>query len=137
MTGQATSGSDQTSEFLRLDKWLVFTRFFKTRSIAVGLVESGRLRIDGAPVTKPHYKLRVGEVLTFPQGSFVRVVRVLSLPARRGPAPEAQLCYEDLSPPAEQVPLPRQARATAGRRDPGSGRPTKRERREIDRLKGE
>ena len=43
MTGQATSGSDQTSEFLRLDKWLVFTRFFRTRSIAVGLVESGRL----------------------------------------------------------------------------------------------
>ncbi|HLW27658.1 MAG TPA: RNA-binding S4 domain-containing protein [Kiloniellales bacterium] len=131
-----TQGED-TAAFLRLDKWLVFARFFKTRSVAAGVVESGRLRIDGASVTKPHYKLRIGEVLTFPQGSFVRVVRVVTLPARRGPAPEAQLCYEDLNPPAEQVPLPREARATAGRRDPGSGRPTKRQRREIERLKGE
>ena len=129
--------SDGAGDFLRLDKWLVFARFFKTRSIAAGVVESGRLRINGASITKPHYKLRVGEVLTFPHGSFVRVIRVVSLPSRRGPAPEAQLCYEDLSRPEEQVPLPRDARPTTGRRDPGAGRPTKRERREIQRFKGD
>lgn len=125
------------SSFLRLDKWLVFTRFFKTRSIAADLIESGRLRINGVSVTKPHYKLRVGEVLTFPQGSFIRVVRVLSLPSRRGPPSEAQLCYEDLRPTAEQVPLPREARSYPGRRPAGAGRPTKKDRRELQRLKGE
>jgi len=128
--------TDAEAAFLRLDKWLVFARFFKTRSIAAAVIENGRVRIDGASVTKPHYKLRIGEVLTFPQGSFVRVVRVVTLPRRRGPAPEAQLCYEDLSPPEEQVPLPRTARASVGRRDPGAGRPTKRERRELERFKG-
>ena len=129
--------SEGDADFLRLDKWLVFARFFKTRSVAAGLIESGRLRINGASVSKAHYKLRVGEVLTFPQGSFVRVVRVAALPSRRGPAPQAQLCYEDLSPPAEQVPLPREVRTAAGRREPGAGRPTKRERREIQRFKGD
>lgn len=125
-----------SEDFLRLDKWLVFTRFCKTRSVAAALVESGRLRVDGAIVTKPHHKLRVGEVLTFPQGGFVRVVKVLSLPPRRGSAPVAQGCYEDLRPPEEQERIPRPPRHVSGLREPGSGRPTKRERREIERLKG-
>lgn len=120
-------------DFLRLDKWLVFARFCKTRSVAAALVESGRLRVEGTIVAKPHYKLRVGEVLTFPQGDYVRVVKVLALPARRGPAAAAQACYEDLRPPAEQERVPRLLPAA---RDGGAGRPTKRERRAIDRLKG-
>ncbi|MDF2097142.1 RNA-binding S4 domain-containing protein [Aquibaculum arenosum] len=128
--------SSGEGDFLRLDKWLVFARFCKTRSVAGALVESGRLRIAGSVVSKPHYKLRVGEVLTFPQGDYVRVIKVLSLPSRRGPANEAQACYEDLHPTADQVPLPRGRKAKAGEREPGSGRPTKRDRREIERFKG-
>jgi len=124
-------------DFLRLDKWLVFARFCKTRSVAAALVESGRLRVDGTIVAKPHYKLRVGETLTFPQGDYVRVVKVLALPARRGPAAAAQACYEDLRPPAEQEPIPRLPRHLVGPRDPGSGRPTKRDRRATERLKGD
>lgn len=88
-------GSD--GDGLRLDKWLWQARFFKTRPIAARLAEKGRIRINRMAVTKPHYRLRPGDVLTFPQGSTIRVVRVLALGTRRGPASEAQALYEDLT----------------------------------------
>ncbi len=124
--------------FLRLDKWLFYARFCKSRQVAAALCESGRLRVGGAIVAKPHYKLRVGDVLTFPQGRFIRVVRVEALAARRGPAPEARGLYEDLSPPEQQQPLPGKpaaAKAPVPQREPGAGRPTKRERRQLDRFR--
>lgn len=119
---------------LRLDLWLWYARFFKTRTTATRLVQSGKLRVNSDIVSKAHYKLKPDDVLTFPQGPFVRVVRVLVLGARRGPAPEARLLYEDLAPPEDQPRAPRQPRD--GIRLPGSGRPTKVERRAVDRLKG-
>jgi ribosome-associated heat shock protein Hsp15 len=119
------------TETLRLDKWLFFARFFKSRALATALCESGKLRLSGTTVDKGHAKLRVGDVLTFPQGRHIRVIKVLALAARRGPAQEAQALYEDLSPPESQPPLPKDAA-----RSSGSGRPTKRERRELMRLKG-
>ncbi|SMF78889.1 heat shock protein Hsp15 [Tistlia consotensis] len=138
MTDQAaTDQAGGGSAFLRLDKWLFFARFCKSRQLAAALCESGRLRIGGAIVSKPHYKLRVGDVLTFPQGRFIRVVKVEALGRRRGPAEEAKTLYEDLSPPDAQPPLPRQAVAAAPHREPGAGRPTKRERRDIERLRDE
>jgi ribosome-associated heat shock protein Hsp15 len=82
---------------LRLDKWLWQARFFKTRPLAAELAEKGRIRINRVPVNKPHYRLRPGDVLTFPQGRTIRVVRVLALGSRRGPASEAQTLYEDLT----------------------------------------
>ena len=82
---------------LRLDKWLWQARFFKTRPLAAELAEKGRIRINRVPVNKPHYRLRPGDVLTFPQGRTIRVVRVLALGTRRGPASEAQTLYEDLT----------------------------------------
>src|SRR5690606_8916834 len=82
----------------RRDKWLWCARFFKSRRLANALLAAGRLRLSGAVVGKAHQKVRVGDVLTFPQGPHVRVVKVLSLAVRRGPAPEAQALYEDLAP---------------------------------------
>jgi ribosome-associated heat shock protein Hsp15 len=84
------------SESLRLDKFLVQARFFKTRASAAKLIADGRVRLDGTPVMKPSQAVKPGDVLTFPQGRAIRVVRVSALPARRGPAPEARACYEDL-----------------------------------------
>jgi ribosome-associated heat shock protein Hsp15 len=84
-------------EILRLDKFLVFTRFCKTRSMALALVEQGGVRINRQPTEKPHAKLRPGDVLTLalPQG--VKVVEVLALPERRGSAPVAQSFYREIA----------------------------------------
>jgi ribosome-associated heat shock protein Hsp15 len=81
----------------RLDKWLWCARFCKTREIAAALCEAGRVRISGRPVAKAHAALRVGDVLTFPQGNRIRVVKVLAFAARRVSAPEAHALYEDLA----------------------------------------
>jgi ribosome-associated heat shock protein Hsp15 len=88
---------DPGSEGLRLDKWLWQARFFKTRALAAQLVGKGRLRLNQTIVTKPHHRVRPGDVLTFPQGHVVRVVRVVELGSRRGPASEAQTLYEDIA----------------------------------------
>jgi ribosome-associated heat shock protein Hsp15 len=91
------SAPDPASAGLRLDKWLWQARFFKTRALAAQLVGKGRLRINQTIVTKAHHRVRPGDVLTFPQGQSVRVVRVVELGSRRGPANEAQTLYEDLT----------------------------------------
>lgn len=119
---------------LRLDKWLWFARFVKSRSLATKLVVEGNMRINGAPTQKAHHGVKPGDVLTFALGRHIRVIRILALGLRRGPAPEAQLLYEDLDPPKPQ---PAGAEATPGvaERDPGAGRPTKRDGRRIATLK--
>jgi ribosome-associated heat shock protein Hsp15 len=124
-----------TGGSLRLDKWLWYARFVKTRSLATRLVIDGRMRVNGAPTQKAHYAVKVGDVLTFPLGAHIRVIRVLALGSRRGPAAEAQSLYEDLDPP--KTPAAQQAAATPPfeERGPGSGRPTKREGRKIAQLK--
>lgn len=111
----------------RLDKWLWFARFCKSRTLATKLCAAGRIRIDGEIVRKAHQLVRPGDVLTFPQGPHIRVVRVLQVGERRGPATEARTLYEDLSPP-----VPPQTPTMA--RPPGAGRPTKADRRALDRL---
>ena len=82
---------------IRLDKWLWHARFFKSRSLASKICGSGRIRVNGVTVEKAHFGVRVGQVVTFPQAHRIWVVRILGLGTRRGPAPEAQLLYEDLS----------------------------------------
>lgn len=121
---------------LRVDKWLWQARFFKSRSLANGMVAAGRLRVNSQPISKPHHQVRPGDVLTFPQGRRIRVIEVAAIGTRRGPAAEAQTLYADLAPPeprgkADTTPAPKPAL-----REPGSGRPTKKQRREIDRLRG-
>jgi ribosome-associated heat shock protein Hsp15 len=119
---------------LRLDKWLWFARFVKTRSLATRLIIEGRMRVNGAPTQKAHYTVKPGDVLTFPLGPHIRVIKVVALGSRRGPAPEAQALYEDLDPP--RAPVPQQAAsAPFEERKPGSGRPTKRDSRRIAQLK--
>jgi ribosome-associated heat shock protein Hsp15 len=94
-------------ESIRLDKWLWHARFAKSRPVAARLCQSGRLRIGGEVISKPHRLVRVGDVLTFPAGGHIRTVRVAGLGARRGPATEAQALYEDLAPPGPESALPR------------------------------
>jgi len=83
---------------LRLDKWLWQARFFKTRSLAAKTVAAGQVRVNAERVSKPAAGVGPGDVLTFPQGRRIRVVRIVALAARRGPAPEAQALYDDLTP---------------------------------------
>ena len=82
---------------MRIDKYLFFVRLVKTRGLAQKLVEDGHFRIDGRVIERAHAEVRTGSVLTFPLNGRVRVLRVEALPNRRGPAPEAQACYTDLS----------------------------------------
>jgi ribosome-associated heat shock protein Hsp15 len=88
------SGTGGNDGALRLDKWLWMARFCKTRALAQGFAEKGRIRLNGRVVEKPHALVRPGDVLTLPFPGGVRVVRILTLPERRGPAPEAQAGYE-------------------------------------------
>ncbi|WP_019015182.1 RNA-binding S4 domain-containing protein [Elioraea tepidiphila] len=83
----------------RLDRWLWCARFIKTRAAAARLAEQGRIRINRQRTEKAHARVRPGDVLTFGIGPSVRVVRVLALGNRRGPAEEARQLYEDLEPP--------------------------------------
>lgn len=82
---------------MRLDRFLWWARLAKTRSAAQAIAADGRLRIDGRAIDRAHAQVRVGNVLTYAAQGRVRVLRVEALPARRGPAPEAQLCYADLA----------------------------------------
>tara|TARA_R110002096_G_scaffold35929_10_gene100788 strand:- start:1233 stop:1556 length:324 start_codon:yes stop_codon:yes gene_type:complete len=83
---------------LRIDKWLFYARFCKTRTVAVQLVTKGRVRVNRQPVRKASYELKPGDVLTIPRGRTVAVVRVIALGERRGPATEARMLYEELVP---------------------------------------
>ena len=120
---------------LRLDKWLWYARFFKTRSAASKAISGGRFRLDGQVMAKPHRQAICGQVLTFVQGTRVRVIKIVALGSRRGPATEAALLYEDLAPAPEMVEKTTPKSLEFEARGKGSGRPTKRQRRETDRLK--
>ena len=91
----------------RLDKWLWCARFYKSRTLAADACASGRIRVNGTAVAKAHHGLKEGDVLTFPLGRQIRVVRVLAFACRRGPFSEARRLYENLSLPGEDgVPKP-------------------------------
>ena len=119
----------ETAEKIRIDKWLWHARFFKTRSLSAKVVSAGKCRVNGTPVSKPAYGVSAGDVLTFPQNDDIRVIKLVALGTRRGPAPEAQALYSDLDPPK-----PKEKSAAAPRFD-GGGRPGKRDRRELEKLR--
>ncbi len=115
------------SSSIRLDKWLYFARFFKTRTLSAKTVTGGHVRVNSEKVLKAAALVGVGDTLTFAQGNHIRVVRILDIGKRRGPAPEACELYDDLSPIEKQdTPAPLA---------PRSGRPTKQDRRRIIQLK--
>lgn len=109
---------------LRLDKWLWQARFFKTRALAARQIGAGHVRVNGRHAQKPARPVGPGDVVTFAQAGRIRVVRIEALGTRRGPAPEAQKLYSDLSETREDVP--------ANPRHQGRGRPGKRDRRALD-----
>jgi ribosome-associated heat shock protein Hsp15 len=135
--GKGTRGkSDGPDATLRIDKWLWHARFFKSRSLANAMVAAGRLRVNSQPISKPHHQVRPGDVLTFPQARRIRVIEIAAIGTRRGPAAEAQILYTDLAPPEPRKKKDGVAEAKPAEREPGAGRPTKKERRETDRLRG-
>jgi ribosome-associated heat shock protein Hsp15 len=117
----------------RIDKWLFFARVVKSRSLAAKLVTGGGVRLNKSKTDQPSYGVKPGDVLTITLERRILVYEVLDAGTRRGPAEEARTLYKDMSPP----PLPKDDLSTSGglpKRDAGSGRPTKRERRQVDRL---
>ncbi len=116
--------TDVPRQTIRLDKWLWYARFFKTRGLAAKQVSGGHVRVNGDKAAKPAHSIGPGDVLTFAQGRRIRIVRLIDTGTRRGPAPEAQALYDDLSPepPAPDLSAPK---------PDGKGRPTKKDRRDM------
>ena len=105
MAGPSGKPDPNAAQKLRLDKWLWQARFFKSRGLAAEVIEAGHVRVNGTRVSRPGRDLSPGDTLTFPQGRRIRVVRVLALGVRRGPASEAQALYLDLDAPTTPDPL--------------------------------
>lgn len=130
-----TSASEPRSE-QRLDKWLWFARVVKSRTQAAALVTEGQVRVNKTRAEKPAMSVKPGDILTIGVHGRVRILEVVLPGEKRGGAPEAALLFKDHTPP----PPPRErpiAEAPDGERDPGAGRPTKRDRRLIERWKAE
>lgn len=115
---------------LRIDRWLWAARFFRSRTLAAAACASGRVTVNDQRATA-HKLVRPSDVLEITTPDGTRRIRVLGTNERRGPAPVARLLYDDLTPPAP----PRERSESIAWRDPGAGRPTKRDRRRIDRWR--
>jgi ribosome-associated heat shock protein Hsp15 len=116
----------------RLDKWLWYARIVKTRSGAARLIEAGKVRINGVRALKPSRLVQAGDVVTATALGRLSVLRVLASAERRGPPSLARALYEDLTPQAPPAP----DRGPEHTSPPGGPRPTKRDRRRIDALRG-
>ncbi|MET7736482.1 RNA-binding S4 domain-containing protein [Streptomyces sp. NPDC005402] len=127
----AEAAGPQNGETVRIDSWIWSVRLVKTRSAGATACRGGHVRVNGERV-KPAHSLRVGDEVRVRQEGRERIVVVKRLIRKRVGAPVAAQCYVDNSPP----PPPRAAFAPAGIRDRGTGRPTKRDRRELERLRG-
>ena len=112
------SGGAEDRDWQRLDRWLWCARFHRTRALAARFAGLGKVRINRQPTDKPHARVRPGDVLTFAIGPSVRVIRVVALGDRRGPAAEARALYIDLDPPG-----PGSAPGTPGPVRPGDVSP--------------
>ena len=123
-----------SSSKLRVDKWLWYARILKTRTLAANSVKTGKVRVNHDKITSASRGVMVGDVLTVTLGHQIKVLKILQLGSRRGPATEAQTLYEDLSPePVKRDPVARPLKQAV--RDEGAGRPTKKERREMSRFR--
>lgn len=115
----------------RIDKWLWHARVVRTRSSAAALVDAGHVRVNSQRIDAASRPVRAGDVVTVALDRSVRVLRVLGFAERRGPAEAARALAEDLQAPPPGSAAP----AVVAWREPGAGRPTKRQRRAIDRLR--
>jgi ribosome-associated heat shock protein Hsp15 len=118
----------------RIDKWLWHARVVRTRSAAAALVTSGHVRLNGQRNDAASRPVRAGDVVTVALDRTVRVLKVKGFAERRGAAESTLALYEDLTPPKPREAEPDKAAVAV--REPGDGRPTKRERRATDRLRG-
>jgi ribosome-associated heat shock protein Hsp15 len=118
----------------RIDKWLWAVRIFKTRTLATESCKAGRVKINGKSV-KPSYMLQEGEIIIITKNHVQRHLKVLGILEKRVSASIAQECYEDLTPKEEQNKIEGLLWKSFEKRDSGVGRPTKKDRRIIDRLK--
>lgn len=96
---------------MRLDRYLFFIRLAKSRTLAQALIEAGHVRVDGKRVAKTSEEVRPGSVIALPLHGAVRVLRVLALPGRRGPASEARTCYEELEEATDSANVSQQGAA--------------------------
>ena len=121
---------------VRIDKWLWSVRIFKSRTIATDACKSGKVKIGGVSV-KPSYLVSREELIEVRKSGFILQFRVIDLIQKRVGAPIAQKCYEDLTPEEELQKYSNWfvGKAAPEQREKGAGRPTKRERREIDKFK--
>ena len=119
---------------LRLDIYLYYIRIFKSRSIATRFVLTNRLRISGQVTQKPHKMISIGDVLTITINDNIKVLKVLDIPNRRGPYSEALNFYEEITP-IERISKKKSLKPDIKFVE-RVGRPTKRERRQTDRLMG-
>ncbi len=121
---------------VRIDKWLWSVRIFKSRTLATDACKSGKVKIDDTSV-KPSYMLQRDEIVHVQKNGFRLQFKVLDLIQKRVSAPLAQVCYEDLTPEEELNKYNDWyvGKGAAEKREKGAGRPTKRERRVIDRFK--
>jgi ribosome-associated heat shock protein Hsp15 len=122
---------DLSTDRQRIDKWLWHARVVRTRSAAASLANDGRVRLNGERVTAASRVVKAGDVITVALDRMVRIMKVTGFSGRRGDADAARVLYEDLTPDNAAP------GAQSGERDPRAGRPTKRERRAIDRLMGD
>ena len=119
---------------IRVDKWLWYTRTVKSRSLAQTLIKSGKVRVNTTRISSPSRTMEPGDVLTVTLERQVKVLKMVMAGERRGPATEARLLYEDLTPPPVKTePVTKPAKQAV--REEGAGRPTKKERRELDRFR--
>jgi ribosome-associated heat shock protein Hsp15 len=117
----------------RIDKWLWHARIVRTRSAAAALAASGHVRLNGTRVDAAAKAVKAGDVVTIALDARVRVLKVTGFALRRGGADEGRALYEDMTPAAPAA-ASRSPEPPAARRDPGRGRPTKQERRAIERF---
>jgi len=120
-----------TAEAQRLDKWLWYARLLKSRTLAAHLVQHGKVRVNRVRAAKPSHTVRAGDVLTVALRGNVQVLKVLAPGVRRGPPAEARSLYEVLT---TTMGKPATQPGATGQRAPGTGRPSKRERRLIAKF---
>ena len=120
------------TEKIRLDTWLWYARFYKSRSLSSRAIFSGKLRVNANKIIKPASKVKINDVLTINHINMVRIIQVQSLGSRRGPASEAQQLYNDLS--GDMIDASKIKSVSEKSKKETNKRPTKKDRRILDKI---
>ena len=120
------------NEKIRLDTWLWYARFYKSRSLSSKAILSGKLRLNSNKIIKPASKVKINDVLTINHINMVRIIQVQSLGSRRGPASEAQKLYNDLS--GDMIEASKIKSVSEKSKKETNKRPTKKDRRILDKI---